>query len=143
MREPVTLYRMDEKVTRIRDGWEFRPHGRLAWLQRLLWRALARMRAVGPHMTDKIEMIRLPCDGDTILEKIMQARVGLFAVYREPREVLIGPETLSELIGSPELRDWNSPFTIDATAAWGTANGRRLFNLPVHVVPTMEGVIVR
>lgn len=144
MREPVTLYKMDELRTLVRDGWKFRPHGRLAWFQRVLWRLLVKMRAVGPHMKEEFQVIRLPCDADGVLAKIMEARVGLFRVHREPSEVLIGPETLSELLNAPELRDWTSPFTIDAKAAYGGSNGgRRVFNLPVHVVPTMEGVIVR
>lgn len=143
-REPITLYKMDTLTTRIPDGWAFSPHGRLAWFQRLLWRWLVKMRAVGVHMTDKVEFIRLPCDADTVLGKIMESREGLFKAYREPSEVLIGPETLAELIRAPELGGWNSPFTIDSRAAISDRDGgRRMFNLPAHVVPTMEGVIVR
>jgi hypothetical protein len=144
MREPITLYKMDTKVTRIAGGWEFVPNGRMAWLQRLLWRCLVKMRAVGIHMTDEVKIVRLPCDADTVLGKIMESRQGLFRAYREPSEILIGPETLAELLNAPELRDWQSPFTIDSRASVGDGRGgRRLFDLPVHVVPTMEGVLVR
>jgi hypothetical protein len=144
MREPITLYKMDALPVRIRDGWEFVPHGRLAWLQRILWRWLVKMRAVGVHMRDEVKIVRLPCDADTALGKIMEAREGLFRAYREPREVLIGPETLAELLNAPELRDWRSPFTIESRAAISDGHdGARMFNLPVHVVPTMEGVLVR
>jgi hypothetical protein len=144
MREPITLYKMETQTARIRDGWEFVPHGRLAWLQRLLWKSLLKMRAVGIHMTEEVKIVRLPCDADTVLGKIMEAREGLFRAYREPKEVLIGPETLAELLNAPELRDWHSPFTIDSQAAIGSRDGgRRMFGLPVHVVPTMEGVLVR
>jgi hypothetical protein len=143
-RERIALYKMDTRTIRIPDGWEFRPHGRLAWLQRLFWRWLVKMNAVGVHMTNEVQTIRLPCDADTVLGKIIEARQGLFRAYREPREVLIGPETLAELLNTPELRDWYSPFTIDSQAAIGDGSGRqRMFNLPVHVVPTMEGVLVR
>jgi hypothetical protein len=143
-REPITLYKMDTLTTLVRDGWEFRPHGRLAWLQRFFWRRLIHMKAVGVHMTEEVRSVRLPCDADTVLGKIMEAREGLFRTYREPREVLIGPETLAELLNTPELREWHTPFTIDSQAAINDrSGGRRMFGLPVHVVPTMEGVVVR
>lgn len=143
-RERIALYKMDTRTISVRDGWEFVPHGRMAWLQRLLWRSLVKMRAVGVHMADEVQTIRLPCDADTVLGRIMEARQGLFRAYREPSEVLVGPETLAELLNAPELRDLRSPFTIDSQATIGTRDGgRRIFDLPVHVVPTMEGVLVR
>jgi hypothetical protein len=143
-REVIALYKTDMRTISVRDGWEFVPHGRLAWLQRFLWRRLVKMRAVGVHMRDEVQTVRLPCDADTILGKIMEAREGLFRAYREPSEVLIGPDTLAELLNAPELRGWNSPFTIDSQAAIGDrSGGRRMFNLPIHVEPTMEGVLVR
>lgn len=141
MREPVTMYKMDQVTNMVRDGYHFQPHGRLAWLQRLLWRVLVKMRAVGPHFTETVQIVRLPCDADGVLAKIMEARHGLFAAHRKPSEVLIGPETLAELLGTPELRDWNSPLTINSQAMFG--GERRMFDLPVHIVPQMEGVIVR
>jgi hypothetical protein len=144
VRERIALYKMDTLTTAVRDGWSFTPHGRLAWLQRFLWRRLVKMGAVGVNLRDEVKIVRLPCDADTVLGKIIEAREGLFRAYREPKEVLIGPETLAELLNTPELRDWQSPFTIESRAAIGDrSGGKRMFNLPVHVVPTMEGVLVR
>src|SRR5688572_19522437 len=111
MREPITLYKMDY-LPGIKDaGWQLAPHGRLAWLHRLLWWALVKLRAIAPAFEETVDVIRLPLNGDGIVERIFEAREGLFEVHRKPTEILIGPETLAELINAPELRGWNSPFS--------------------------------
>lgn len=138
-RKPITLYKMDTISRPIRDGWELTPHGRLAWLHRLLWRLLVKLRAVGPRMTDEVKVIRLPLSGDGVVARIFEAREGLFATYREPKEILIGPDTLAELLNAPELRGYDSPFQFTGEMH----NGRTLFSLPVTVLPQMEGVLVR
>lgn len=139
MREPITLYQMDTQIMSVRDGYEFRPRGRLAWLQRLCWWALVKMRAVGPHYTDEVKVIRLPLDGDGIVERIFQAYRGLHSIREKPSEILVGPETLSEILNSPEVRDYMGPFSFSGRAGFDNT----LFNLPVHVLPQMEGVVVR
>lgn len=137
-RERVTLYRMGERISLRPVGFDLRPHGWLAWLHRALWWALHRLGALSQKFEEKVDILRLPVSNDDVLCAIMEAREGLFQVNRRPSEVLIGPHTLAELINCPELRDWNSPFRIDATAGFE----RTLFNLPIRVVPQMEGVVV-
>jgi hypothetical protein len=138
-REPVTLYKMDTLTTLQPGGWEFCPHGRFAWLQRLFWKALLRMRAVESVTKEEGQVIRLPLSGDGIVERIFEAYEGLFKVHRQPEEVLIGPDTLSELLNAPEVRGFDSPFQFSGAMGFG----RTMFNLPVSVIPQMEGVIVR
>jgi hypothetical protein len=138
VRNHVVLYRTDERTFRIHEGYELNAHGRLAWLHRWLWRMLNRMGAVAPAMKECVEIIRLPVDNDSIFQRIFEARHDLFNRNRRPAEVLIGPNTLSELISCPEIRDYGSPFSLDARAGFG----KTIFNLPIRVIPQMEGVIV-
>lgn len=134
----VVLYKMEERTLRVQEGYKLNAHGRFAWLHRLAWRTLKRWGAVKPAMRDHVEVLRLPIDNDSIFQRIAEARYDLMSRRRKPAEVLIGPNTLSELIGCPELRDYGSPFCFTATAGFD----RTIFNLPIRVVPQMEGVIV-
>jgi hypothetical protein len=110
----------------------------MAWLHRLLWRSLQRLGALVPAMNEYVSVLRFPMDNDTVFGRIFESRRDLFANHRRPSEVLIGPNTLSELMDCPELRDYPSP--IDFTAQCGF--GKTIFSLPIRVVPQMEGVVV-
>lgn len=137
--EPITLYKMDLRVAMAPNGYELSPRGRLAWLHRLLWRALLKMGAIRTSMKETVEVIRLPLSGDSILERIFNAREGMLKTYRKPREILIGPQTLAELISCPDLRDSYQAFSFTGRAGFD----RMLYNLPIHVEPQMEGVLIR
>lgn len=138
MRPRVTVCKMQERITRIHDGYELNAHGRFAWLHRFMWHKLKEWGAIGPAMRDHVEVLRLPVDNDSIFDRIFESYHDRFANYCQPTEVLIGPDTLSELISCPELRGYNSPFSFNAQAGFG----KTIFNLPIRVVPQMEGVVV-
>lgn len=134
----VRIYRMQERLSYVENGYELKPHGRLAWLHRFLWWALLKLDALNTSMTERVDVLRLPIDNGEVFHRILEARHGLFDVRRQPRRVLIGPETLSELIGCPEVRDWMGAFEFNAPAC----RDGKIFDLPIEVVPQMEGVVV-
>jgi hypothetical protein len=134
----VQIYSMKEKTRLVHEGYSLRPHGRLAWLHRMLWRALEKLGALSPAMNQYVDVLRLPLDNDSIFERIFESRHDLFARHRRPAEVLIGPNTLAELINCPEVRDYPSPFIFTARAGFD----RTIFDLPIRVLPQMEGVVV-
>jgi hypothetical protein len=134
----VQIYRMKEKSRLVHEGWKLRAHGRLAWLHRLLWRTLGKLDALAPAMNEYVDVLRLPLDNEGVFERIFKSRQDLFMRRRRPTEVLIGPSTLAELINCPELRDYSSPFAFSARAGFD----RTIFDLPIRVIPQMEGVIV-
>jgi hypothetical protein len=134
----VQIYRTVEKTRFLHEGWELNPRGRLAWLQRLFWRALGKMGALSPAMNEYVEVLRFPMDNDSVFRCIFESQSDLFMRHRRPSEVLIGPNTLSELIACPELRDYPSPISFNAHCGFG----KTIFNLPIRVVPQMEGVVV-
>jgi hypothetical protein len=138
MKNYVQMFKMDARTLSIPNGMELAAHGRLAWLHRLLWRALVKMRALSQSMDERVEVLRLPVDNDSIFERIFEAYEGHFSNHSRPTKVLIGPRTLSELISCPQVRDWNSPFQFTAKAGFN----RTIYGLPIIVVPQMEGVIV-
>lgn len=137
MARPFVLYQLDSVTSFVDNGWELFPHGRFAWLHRLLWWWLQHMGAVTTHYKEEIKLIRFPCDENGVLAKIMESNIGLLKRFHEPKEILIGPNTLSELLNLPELRDWNSPFCMEASG------GRSFNGLRITVLPQMEGVLVR
>ena len=134
----VQTFKLDARSTFIPNGWGLRAHGRLAWLHRALWRILTKLGALSQSMEERVEVLRLPVDNDNIFQRILEAHEGAFANYARPTKVLIGPATMADLLNCPELRNWNSPFSFDAKAGFN----RTIFNLPIYVVPQMEGVIV-
>jgi len=118
-------------------GWSLTPHGWLAWLHRFLWWVLGKLNARGEVLEETFEIVRLPC-GDSIYQALLEQREGLFEVYRKPKEILIGPGTLSEMMGEPALRDVMMPMSVNARAGWN----REIYGLPIRIVPQMEGVII-
>ena len=134
----VQLFRTEQRIRRVRDGWSLRPHGRLAWLHTLLWKCLVRLNALSQSFVEEVDTLRLPISNDEVFHRILEARDDLFQNHRRPRRILIGPKTLGELIGCEELRSWPSAFQFHAEAGFN----RTLFDLPIEVVPQMEGVVV-
>lgn len=133
----VQYFRMAERTSLVPNGWKLNAHGRLAWLHRLLWRWLEKMGAVAQSYDEVVKTVRLPCSDD-VFRAILEQRSGLFEVSRKPKEILIGPHTLDELYSCPEMRDMMMKATMTARAGYG----REFYNLPIRVVPQMEGVIV-
>lgn len=134
----VVLYHTEERHFRVQEGYKLNAHGRFARLHRWVWRMLKRHGVVVSAMKDCVEVIRLPIDNDSIFQRICEARHDLFSRNRRPSEVLIGPNSLAELINCPEIRNYGSPFSFDARVGFG----KTIFNLPIRVLPQMEGVLV-
>lgn len=153
-RQVIELYTMKRKITKIPNGHKLNAHGRLARVHRFLWRTLERMGALAQAYDDHEKVIRIPFDADSAFEKIEEGYGNLMEFDRQPFEVLIGPRTLSELMHCRELRDYNYPFTMEAqTERWEQPHRsypgdptsrpvRKIFNVPIRVVPQMEGVLV-
>jgi hypothetical protein len=96
------------------------------------------MGAIAPAMNEYVDVLRFPMDNGSVFERIFESRRDLFMRHRKPSEVLIGPNTLAELINCPELRDYAAPIGFTAPAGFD----RTIFNLPIRVIPQMEGVVV-
>ena len=130
------VMRTEERMVRS-EGYVFNEGHRWKWLKRILWVALTKMGALSPHMDMKAHLVRMPAPSD-LFEAIWKTQDGLYATYRKPKEILIGPETLSNLLGDPRIRDCLQP--IEAKGQ-GYFNGEA-FGLPIRVIPQMEGVVV-
>ena len=139
MRNVIQLYEPRERSFYQPSGHKLHAHGRLGWLHRLLWRALLRMGAIKVNTEETIKVYRVLIDEEALFDRV---RANLDAILRRgetPKEILLGPDTFSEMMNSPELRGYNAPFSFDMRYGYN----KSLYGLPVHVLPWMEGVLVR
>lgn len=150
MKRRIEVYKMSQTTLQIPSGQELNAHGRLAWLQRMLWHWLEKMGALNQAYRESVEVIRLPLTADEILDRIVEQYEGLFEVDRIPKEVLIGSSTLADLLSCDQLRHFPERFGFDADVEYTldkrrdptAPRRRRIYNLPITVVPQMDGVLV-
>jgi hypothetical protein len=146
-RQVVDLYTMERVTFQVPAGYELRHDGRFAGLKKKVWNFLIRKGILVQSFRDHEEVKRVHLDGHDLFNRICEHYYNLLDACRNPSQVLIGPNTMSELMNLPQLRDYSgSPFEF-------TAHGersdmirggpvRRAFDLPVRVVPQMEGIVI-
>lgn len=146
-RQMVDLYDFKEVTFKVPSGYELRVTGRFGGIATKMWRFLIRKGLLVQSFRDDVKVTRVHLDGGDLFDKIYRHYYSLLAACRDPERVLIGPNTMAELMNLPQLRDYaGGPFQF-------TAHGeridevrggriRRAFNLPVQVVPQMEGVVI-
>jgi hypothetical protein len=142
MRQQVTFV-FNEPTTHwvpMLDAYKLKPHGRFAWLQRLLWRGLRRFKALEQAHEPKTTYMRHVIDDAEFMRRIFKQRDALFKVSREPTRLLIGSRDYAELMGCPEIHqmfDFRTEYHIESSG-----RGPRIVGLKVTVVPWMEGLLV-
>lgn len=143
-RQVINLYRMERVPFRVQEGFDLQPRGRFAKLQQKLWDWCRKKGLIVHHYRDTEEVKRIVIDGCDLFDRIHEQYYSLMENMREPEMVLIGPQTLCEIANMPEMRDYNDgPFTMNAFGERRHTSGRReMFNLPVRVVPHMEGCLI-
>jgi hypothetical protein len=136
------VFHRERHVTVVeKDRWTFTPKGRLQFLQRWAWKLLLKTGGISNFIGERVEYRRINFDGKSALDKIMSARSATFEMHRDPAHLLIGAETFAEIMGDPAMRDM-------AMCASGPSFkgemgfGRRIFDLPVTVVPWMQGLVL-
>jgi hypothetical protein len=115
------------------DHYELRPHGRLAWLQRLIWRALHKMNALVLGMEDCVTFKTVTIDAERVIDQVAEAKSRLR--YGATR-VLLGPSEMSEIMRDPTFRDM--AFHAEPTSV----RPPTFLGLTIEIVPHMQGVLV-
>jgi hypothetical protein len=115
------------------DHYELTPHGRLAWLHRLLWRALHKMRALKLGVEEVATYKTVTIDCEHIAERVMEAQYRLRGRGYRASRILIGPEEMAELTREDAHRQLS--MRVDSLSL--TYRG-----LSIEVVPHMRGVLV-
>jgi hypothetical protein len=121
------------------DQYKLNAHGRLAWLHRLLWRALAKMGALKSGIEEKVTYKTYTIDADRVIERVMEAQGRLYrATGPGPRKILIGPAEVAELMQDASLQDFS--YAPDPVRFEGQ---RQFRGMTVEIIPHMQGVLVR
>jgi hypothetical protein len=126
--EPVTLKEPNE------NAFEYKPAAGWAWLQRLCFRFLRWRKCFA--LDDKVEYRRHVIDTPDLIERIHRQNSSLIEHYhRQGERLLIGAETLAELMHQPRIHQY-----VDMTAEYGY--GQSIFGMRITVVPHMVGMLV-
>lgn len=134
---PITMAVTQPKYSfgALPNHYELAPRGRLAWLQRILWRALHKMGALKPGTAEVVTYKTVTIDAGQIADQICRAEFELWGRPSKPPErILIGPREMAELARDVTWADYNmhsAPTIID------TYRG-----MTIEVIPHMQGVLV-
>jgi hypothetical protein len=131
----VTMSYLEETLTPFRtDAYELKPNGRLAFFQKWMWKLLHKMDVLKPYWDTSVEIKRVLIDTKKFADDLIDAYGKCFP-HSRPKHVYMGPAEFERLA----MDEWNGGmFTFDIKLGY---NGV-LFNLPVTVVPHMNGVLI-
>lgn len=116
------------------NHYELKAHGRLAWLHRLLWRALHRMGALKSGMAEQATFKTVTIQPGRVLDQLHKAVPALGRSRRDwPKRLLIGPDEMAEVMNDSSFRDF---------AQLSAGPRFEVMGLQVEVVPHMKGVLV-
>lgn len=112
------------------------------WLARMAWKLLKKLNALTPYMESVRRWEYVPHKQGALHEAMLKAvDYDLRYVYDGKAAFIIGGATFSELVNAPAFRDqmtfMTGPFGMD-----DGYRGRRMFDIPIHVVPNMVGMAV-
>lgn len=111
-------------------------------IARAAWWLLGKLGALEPYM-EKVQRWEYVPHQQAALHEAMLAAVDqdLRYVYEGKAVFIIGGATFSELTGSPAFRD-HMRFVTGQFHMNDPYHGRRMFDIPIHVVPGMVGMAV-
>lgn len=133
----ITMHYYDEKTVRfLSPAYEFKPHGRLQWLQLWMWRMLFKMEALEAHFDQRTEYQKVIIDRKSVAKNLLEAYRKSFP-DRQPRQVYMGHKQFEELTYN-HLEHHLVGFSFDISMNWE----RTVFNLPITVLPNMDGVLI-
>ena len=125
----------ETRVPVLTDAYRFQPKGKLAFVQRWLWKLLHRMGALKFHFDEIVDYKRIYINRDDFSKSLYEAYGRCFP-YRKPTKVYMGPEEFDKL-AKTSIAGHCSMFSFDIPMGYQT-----MFNLPVTVVPHMNGVLI-
>lgn len=141
--------------TKPTEAWTFEPTGRFQWLQRWLWNRLRALGALKQYQEEAEHYVQLPFGRYTGLTAIQGAFRHAFAAFGngKPKRILMGPEDFEHMIGRPvdELRAKGVSFSVEARygeavrddlAEFGHRTHVTVYDVPVEIVPHMDGTLV-
>lgn len=133
----ITMHYHSEKTVRVLSpAYEFKPHGRLQWLQLWMWRMLFKMKALEAYFDQRTDYKKVIIDRGSVAKNLLEAYCKSFP-RNKPRQVYMGHKQFEELAGN-HLDHYLVGFTFDINMNWEG----RVFNLPITVLSNMDGVLI-
>lgn len=133
----IEMHYYDERTIRfLSPAYEFKPHGRLKWLQLWMWRMLFKMNALEAYFDQRTEFKKVTINRDSVAKNLLEMYYNCFP-RNKPRQVYMGHEQFKELTGNC-LEHRLVSFRFDINMNWE----RKVFNLPITVLSNMDGVLI-
>lgn len=132
-------YESFELIRPPREVWSVTDNRWTAWLQRLCFWALRKMGSKS-YDHDGLETYRVVVNtGDFLRDLGENIDTAKYVFGRAPRKIFIGSKTFGMIMRESSFNDaFGGPIGFDVKVA---AN-RTLYNLPVELIPWMEGALV-
>lgn len=133
----ITMHYHSERTVRfLSPAYEFKPHGRLHWLQCWMWRMLFKMKALEAYFDQREEYKKITIDRGSVAKNLLEAYSKSFP-RNKPRQVYMGHKQFEELSGNHLDHylvgfSFAAPMSIDGKA----------FDLPITVLSNMDGVLI-
>lgn len=113
---------------------------------RAAWWVLKKLNALSPYMESVHKYQYVPHEQKALHEAMLKAvNHDLRYVYEGKAVFIIGGSTFSELCNAPAFREQVMFMTGPFGMAGGRSDpygGRRMFDIPIHIVPHMVGMAV-
>ncbi len=136
----VLEQRRISSIVELKDRFELRPEKGWVWLQRLCFRALARIGAFAELETTKIKLHDVGRDGERFMTRVLRSRQAVQGSFeREPTQLLIGPKEYAELM--EEILS-AAEFSFDAQYYRRINGVDQVYGLKVRMVPWMRGILL-
>lgn len=133
----ISFYVYKEKPISVRFDcyYTFKPTGRFQWLQKIMFNFLRKKKALDFAVQDKIEVERVIINTKDFARNLWEQYLSAKS-YMKPSMVYMGPDQFNELA----YQDYNtrSKFSFEIKANYQ----KTVFNLPIVVIPHMEGVLI-
>ena len=130
-------YTKEQYIPFLTDAVEFRPTGRLQFFQKWLWKALRKMGALKPYWDQTVEVKRVHIDRKDFCKRLVDSYFKCFPSHDRPKQVYMGPREFQELAMLKEY-EHGGIFTFGVRMGYSG----KLFDLPITVVPHMNGVLI-
>lgn len=138
MRNYVTMSFYNEKTTMLQTAaYEFKPYGRFAFVQKMLWKLLLKMNVLKQYWDPQLNVKRVNINTKDFSKRLLEYYNRSFPDRVRPSKVYMGPKEFDRL-AHLSYKDQYSIFTFNVEMGY---NGK-LFNLPITVIPHMNGVLI-
>jgi hypothetical protein len=132
----IQLYSYKRRSSRVThpDVWSYK---RINFLTDWCWKYLLKKGALTNFIEDKEKISVIKIDEDKLYKQITLALRGLYSVDYKIKKIYMGPEVLEQCLY--EKTDLGThPLNFDVTLN----KDRKIFGIPVEVIPHMKGILI-